>query len=107
MAMELLGSLIDELVKPEGKPSGGGIVMVFVGFWGRLGVVRGETGLSDYGLSGLIRPTAESALNHVRSVWGWGCLFCQKKVSERSEFFFQRKGTPTPEPAPKASDQEG
>ena len=29
---------------------------------------------------------------------GWGCLFCQKKVSERSEFFFQRKGTPTPWP---------
>jgi hypothetical protein len=29
---------------------------------------------------------------------GWGSLFCQKKVSEQSEFFFQRKGTPTPWP---------
>ena len=29
---------------------------------------------------------------------GWGSLFCQKKVSERSEFFFQRKETPTPWP---------
>jgi len=41
------------------------------------------------------------------SVWGWGCLFCQKKVSERSEFFFQRKGSPTPEPAPKDSGNGG
>ncbi len=30
---------------------------------------------------------------------GWGTLFCQKKVSERSEFFFQRKGFPTPWPS--------
>ena len=29
---------------------------------------------------------------------GWGYLFCQKKVSEHSEFFFQRKVTPTPWP---------
>ena len=29
---------------------------------------------------------------------GWGGLFCQKQVSEQSEFFFQRKGTPTPWP---------
>ena len=32
---------------------------------------------------------------------GWGSLFCQKKVSERSEFFFQRKETPTPWPGTK------
>ena len=30
---------------------------------------------------------------------GWGYLFCQEKVSERSEFFSQRKDTPTAGPA--------
>lgn len=47
---------------------------------------------------------------------GWGSLFCQKKVSEQSEFFFQRKGTPTPwpgtiqagyEPAPRRNQFRG
>jgi hypothetical protein len=39
----------------------------------------------------------------VQSARGWGYLFCQKKVSERSEFFFQRKGSPTAGPAQQPS----